>query len=248
MNYVFQVTQADFQEKVIEASAEKPVVVDFWAPWCSPCRILGPILERVILSYEGKVLLAKVNIEENRDLAVKWAIQSIPIVKIFREGGVQGEFIGALPESKIRSILKGYIPSQADELALQGNRLLDKGATQAAEATYYQVLQIDPRHTDALLHLANISLEKGEWEKAREFARAIDPGEKHHEAAKKILAQIEFLETCKKITKKPLISSFSSWKKTGNSKIKPHIVRFLKSFPSSVKNPSISTNTVPAFL
>lgn len=198
MNIVFQVTRADFEEKVIEASRERPVVVDFWAPWCSPCRTLGPILERVILSYGGKILLAKVNIEENHDLAVEWSIQTIPIVKVFREGRVQGEFIGALPESKIRNLLEGYIPSQADELALQGNRLLEKGATPAAEATYYQVLQIDERHPEALFRLAKICLEKNEREKAREFARAIDLGEKRHEAAQQILAQIEFLETCEK--------------------------------------------------
>jgi putative thioredoxin len=196
MNFVFPVTQADFEEKVIRASGEKPVAVDFWAPWCSPCRTLGPVLERVVLSYGGKILLAKVNIEENHELAVQWGIQTIPIVKIFRDGKVTDEFIGALPESKIRLILDTHVPSEADELVLQAKSLLEKGAVPAAEATYYQVLQMDPHHPEALFRLAEICLEKNERDKAREFAREIPLGEKRHEDALRILAQIEFLETC----------------------------------------------------
>ncbi|MBN1902479.1 tetratricopeptide repeat protein [Candidatus Sumerlaeota bacterium] len=198
MSFVFTVNASDFEEKVIEASSKKPVAVDFWAPWCAPCRIIGPILERVVLSYNGKILLAKANIEENQELAVQWQIQSIPIVKIFRNGKVWDEFIGAIPESKIRDVLGKLVPTEEDDLASEGNRLLEKGAAQAAESLFYQILQKNPRHSEALYRLAEISLEKEEIEKARQFAKAIDIGEKRHEDAQKILAQIEFLETCKK--------------------------------------------------
>lgn len=106
MGDIFEVGENDFEEKVVKKSMEKPVVVDFWAPWCMPCRILSPILEKVVGEYRGKILLAKVNVDENRKLALVYMITSIPAVKLFVKGRVADEFVGVFPESRIREWLR----------------------------------------------------------------------------------------------------------------------------------------------
>ena len=99
------VTDADFEEKVIEASKEKPILVDFWAEWCVPCNILGPVLEKVVDSHEGKIQLVKMNIDENPITANKFAISAIPAVKMFKDGKLVGEFVGVVPEDTIRQTI-----------------------------------------------------------------------------------------------------------------------------------------------
>ncbi len=98
-----------FEAEVIAASRDKLVVADFWAPWCGPCRTLGPILDRVVASYQDRVTLAKINVQENPDLGAQWRIRSIPSVKAFRNGVVVGEFVGAQPEAEVRRWLEGLL-------------------------------------------------------------------------------------------------------------------------------------------
>lgn len=107
---VHDVDGQNFEQEVIAASRTQPVVVDFWAPWCGPCRMLGPILERVIGSMNGRAVLAKVNVDENRELSARWRIQSIPAVKVFVNGEVAGQFVGAAPETEIRRTLESLLP------------------------------------------------------------------------------------------------------------------------------------------
>jgi putative thioredoxin len=196
---IFNVTHNDFQDKVIKASEEVPVVADFWAPWCTPCKVLEPILEKIVLSLDGQTRLARINIEQERILGIDWGIQSVPTVKIFRNGEAVGEFIGVYQELDLRLLLERFIPTEADRLTMEGNRLLEQSLSEAAEATFYQALQLDQHHPVALLHLAELCFQKGERDKARQFAKAIDEGEKEHEAAGNILARIDFLETCEKV-------------------------------------------------
>ena len=201
-DFIFDASEGEFESRVVEASASAPVVVEFWAPWCGACHTLAPVLEKLIRSFKGRLRLARVDTERNPGLAQSWQVQSIPMVKIFKDKMVVGEFIGALPEPKIKDYLEKFAPTELDGLILEGDHLLKRGATEAAEATYYQALGINPQHPGVQLRLADISLRKGEREKARQLAKAIDQGEKEYESASAILARIEFMESCEKAGKK----------------------------------------------
>src|SRR5581483_3330117 len=146
--WVGEANQADFEEKVIAASKAHPVLVDFWAPWCGPCRTLGPILEKIVDSYQGKVRLMKVNTDENPSLAALYRIQGIPAVKAFIDGRIADEFVGVLPERQIREFVDVLIPTEADGLAQKGKE--EEGNPPAALALYEEALQKEPQHAAAL--------------------------------------------------------------------------------------------------
>jgi len=195
---IFEVTEDDFEKRVVAASAERAVVVDFWAPWCAPCRMLGPALERVVASYQGKVLLAKVNVDENQGLAALWKIQGIPAVKIFRAGKVAGEFVGALPENEIKRQIAAVVPSEADELVLEGERLEKEGNHGQAETNYRKALALMPRHPRASLQLSKMFLKKGDRQQAQNLAKVVEPDADEYEETQAVLARIDFMEECSK--------------------------------------------------
>src|SRR5512143_1902337 len=131
--YVFDVTDRDFEALVIERSKEVPVAVDFWAPWCGPCRVLGPLLERLADEYAGAFVLAKVNTDENPGLASAFRAQSIPMVVGVRDGALAGHFVGAVPEGTVREFLARLLPSEGERHAAEGAALLAAGKTAEAE-------------------------------------------------------------------------------------------------------------------
>jgi putative thioredoxin len=117
------VTEASFQAEVLERSRQVPVVVDFWADWCGPCKALSPALERAEAARQGEVVLAKVDVDSNQRLAAQFQVQGIPAVKAFRDGKVVDEFVGALPPPRIEAFFDSLVPSQADELLAKGDEL-----------------------------------------------------------------------------------------------------------------------------
>ncbi len=168
-NAVLDVTDATFATEVLERSRSKPVVVDFWAPWCGPCRVLGPIIERVAAETNGEVLLAKLNTDENPRTASQYRIQGIPAVKAFRNGTVAEEFTGAIPEAQVRAFFDRLAPSPAERGADEADALLARGDVAGAERAYREVLAGSPSQPAAIVGLATILLARGETAPAEEL-------------------------------------------------------------------------------
>jgi putative thioredoxin len=154
--WVKNVTDDSFETEVIERSATVPVVVDFWAPWCGPCRALGPLLERLAAEARGAFVLAKVNVDENPKVSSEFGIRSIPAVKAIRDGEVVDEFVGALPETALRSFLQRLLPTEADRLAAEGRTAEQRGDTASAESSYRSALERDVNHPAARLGLGRL--------------------------------------------------------------------------------------------
>jgi len=130
---------SNFQQEVIDSSATQPVVVDFWAPWCAPCRALTPVLEKLEREYAGRFKLAKVNVDENQELAEVLQVRSIPAVFAFRDGKPLGNFLGALPESQVRAFIERALPSPFIEVMDRAERLIQEGRVDAAEKLLAEV-------------------------------------------------------------------------------------------------------------
>ncbi|MCI0642318.1 MAG: thioredoxin [Gemmataceae bacterium] len=173
--WVFSVEENDFESKVIQKSHQAAVVVDFWAPWCGPCRSLAPILERLVAERGGDVLLAKVNIDEAQELAMQYRVESIPMVMAFRNGRPVFEFIGLLPETEIKKFLDQVAPTQADRKA-QKAAALEKSDPIQAEKLYRQALQEDANHETATLGLARVLLARGADGEVAELLERVGPG------------------------------------------------------------------------
>jgi putative thioredoxin len=158
------VTDATFQTAVIERSRTLPVVVDFWAEWCGPCRQLGPVIERAVAAREGQVELAKIDVDANPGVARSFQIQSIPAVKAFRDGRVAAEFVGAQPPTAVDAFLDSLLPSEADELVARGD-----------EQSLRRAVELEPARADAAVPLARQLLARGDDDGAHALVREV-PG------------------------------------------------------------------------
>jgi putative thioredoxin len=150
-----EVTDADFQQRVLERSRQVPVVVDFWADWCQPCHMLAPVIERAVDAHPGKVELAKLDTDANQATAARYGIRGLPTVKAFRDGEVVDEFTGAQPPPVVERFVSGLVPSEADELVGGGD-----------EQSLRSALEVDPNHTVARRELARLLMRRGDADEA----------------------------------------------------------------------------------
>ena len=198
---ISDVTEQDFQAKVIERSKQVPVVVDFWAEWCGPCRTLGPAIEDAVRKRNGDVELAKVDTDRNPNIAQQFQIASIPAVKAFKDGEVVSEFIGAVPPARIEAFLNEVVPSEADRLAESGD-----------EDDLRRALELDPRNAPAAIGLGRILLGRGEASEALETLKPFP----HDFVADGLAARAELSASGNGAEAEELPKAFAAWDE-GNS-------------------------------
>jgi len=186
---VVDATDASFEQDVLQRSRELPVIVDFWAPWCGPCRTLSPVLEQLAVEFAGRAQLVKVNIDENPQVATSLNVRSIPMVIGFRDGRAASEFVGAQPEPAVRRFFEQLLPSAADRLAEQGGRALSANDLDAARGHFEAALAADPGHHQATIALAATLLEQGDFDGAAALAERLPTDA----IAKRVLARVAFV-------------------------------------------------------
>jgi putative thioredoxin len=174
VSWIKDVTDEEFEKEVVARSHEVPVLVDFWAAWCGPCRVLGPTLERLATEAQGKFVLAKIDVDRSPRRAQAFGVRGIPTVIAFRDGKLVAEFSGALPEESVREFLRKILPSPADGLFARAEELRSKDPKEA-EAIYREALSAEPGHSGASVGLAEILVARGETAEASSLVAPLVP-------------------------------------------------------------------------
>jgi putative thioredoxin len=193
-DFIRSVTEADFEYEVIAFSRQTPVVVDFWAEWCNPCRPMGSLLERLAEEAAGSFRLAKLDVDASPNLALRFSVRSIPAVKAFRDGQVVSEFVGAQPEPRVRDFLRSLAPSQTDLFLEKGQSLLDIQAWSQAEGCFRQFLAKNHNHPAGLLGVLKTVLMQGRIAEAYSLLGEI-PVSREYSAAETIRPFLEALNS-----------------------------------------------------
>jgi putative thioredoxin len=189
-NHIIDVSETDFEFEVLNYSQNTPVVVDFWATWCVPCKVLGPLLERLAEEGRGAFRLARVDVDANPNLALRYGVRSIPVVKAFANGQVAAEFTGALPEPRVREFIKKLAPSEGDLILEKANSLLNQHQWASAEQSYRQVLEQTPDSPAGLLGLSKVLLAQGRSDESRQVLRNF-PASREYSSAEILLPLTE---------------------------------------------------------
>ena len=200
--YIKDSSLQTFAADVLEASREVPVIVDFWAPWCGPCKQLGPALEKIVTEAKGAVRLVKVNVDENQEIARQLRIQSIPTVYAFKNGQPVDGFMGAIPESQLRQFVETLTggaagQSPADDILAAADEAFAAGDVATAAQAYGHVLQEDPGHPKAVAGLSRCYLKSGDLERARSTLGLVRPDGANDEAVRAVEAELSLRENAR---------------------------------------------------
>jgi len=182
-DYIISVTESSFEYDVIAYSQNKPVVVDFWADWCKPCKIITPFLERLVIEAEGEIRLAMVDVDANPNLPLRFSVHTIPTVIAFSQGRRVSEFAGVIPESRIREFIKSILPPQpSDLLAQKGNSLLSQGDVNGAEEAFLQALDLNDQHPASMLGIMKVNILQGKSAQAMQLYRTFPASLEYNDA------------------------------------------------------------------
>lgn len=200
--YIFDATTDNFQQGVIENSHKVPVLVDFWADWCQPCKILMPILDKLVTEYNGGFVLAKVNTEQQQQLATEHAIRSIPTVKIYRDGKVVNEFTGAQSEDFIRTMINQYITTEADEIRTQALEAIRNGDRDSGRTLLEQAAELEPNNANIQIDLAHLDAEQKNYAAASERLKNLGLADRDRPEVTGLLAKMEFAAAADSVSDK----------------------------------------------
>jgi putative thioredoxin len=202
-----EITSGDFNQVVIEGSKQTPVLVDFWAPWCAPCRALTPILERLAQEYEGKFVLAKVDSDQNPDLAREFGIRSIPNVKAFVDGQVADEFLGALPESAVREFIDALLPTPGELIRRDAAAQAAAGDRERALALLASAAELEPNNTAIQADRIEMLLDLGRIAEARTIASTLGPLASQDPRSGRVLARLQLADSDAEQTDAPVLET-----------------------------------------
>lgn len=192
--YVFEATLDNFQDKVMQASMQTPVLVDVWADWCAPCKQLMPVLEKLADEYKGAFLMAKVNADEQQELTGHLGVRSLPTILLVKNGQAVDGFNGALPESEIRKVLDKHVEAPEENPHDKANRLWEEGDLNGALEILTGLNQADPEDIAVLIDLAQIKAELGDTETAQQILDSLAPEDKMQPHARQLAARLKFME------------------------------------------------------
>ena len=193
--YIVDVDESNFQDTVLQASFNVPVMVDFWAPWCNPCKMLMPVVTKLTEEFGGKFILAKVNVDENQQLAAQYNARSVPAVKIFRNGAIVDEFMGAQPESNVRKVLDNHIDRESDQLRSQAVELVQQNDVDGAIKLLQQANQEDPENPRVRMDLIGALFAKGDYKSVEDAVRALPAEERDAPEIRELENRLLFTQT-----------------------------------------------------
>ena len=192
--YIHSVSAQDFQSVVIDNSFNQPVLVDFWADWCEPCKALSPVLEKLVDEYAGKLILAKVDTEQEKELAAHFQIKSLPTMKLVMNGQIVAERTGALSEGEIRAFIKPFIASEADKIMQAAMVAQDEGRVEDALELMNQALAKDPSNTELKINIAQAIFSQGDKDGALALLDSLSDEDNKNEEAVKLRAAINMAD------------------------------------------------------